>query len=136
MIFNKKAFTLTELMVVIAVSAILMAAAVPTFIGARNRSNASACKANLEIINSAIKEWALDNPDLAVANREITLANINSYIDGGFTSLEEPTDSTNSYYNYMDNDPVAAGADYVVKINADGTRPDPSCNTGLADHTL
>ncbi len=117
---KKHGFTLTELMVVVAVAAILMAAAVPTFIGARDRANTNACIANLEIIRSATREWALDNPSDAIAGHQITVAELDGYIDSGFASLKEPT--TGNY-------------DTLPLLDVNGNIPNPECSIG-GDHDL
>lgn len=124
-------------MVVIVVTAILMAVAVPTFIGARNRSNASACKANMQIIKSAIREWALDNPATAVAAYTVKVSDINSYIDSGFFSLDDPVDGRYSQGQGADAT-WDTSDDVVVTIAADGTIPNPTCSKSgeFAGHTL
>ncbi|KKM97447.1 hypothetical protein LCGC14_1167950 [marine sediment metagenome] len=125
-----------ELMVVVAISGILMAAAVPTFLGARNRANANACIANLEIIKSATREWALDNPgdgDLTGATGNVTLGDVDTYIDGGFTSLNEP--GTGRYAQSQGADATWDTDDDVVATVANGTIADPECSEG-GDHDL
>lgn len=137
MVFTKKAFTLSELMVVIAVIAILMAAAVPTFIGARRRSEASACRANLEVIKSAINEWALDNPDTAVANRAVLVSEIDRYISDGFDSLECEVGGRYSQGQGADATWDTTD-DVVVTIAADGSIPVPTCSVAAqnAGHSI
>ncbi len=123
-----------ELMVVIAISGILMAAAVPTFLGARNRANANACIANLEIIKSATREWALDNPgdaDLTGATGNVTVGDVDAYIDGGFASLDEP--STGQYWTDATSDGLSN--DDSVATVTNGTIADPECSEG-GDHDL
>ena len=125
MIYRKEhAFTLVELMTVVAVAAILMAIAVPTFLSARNNADANACTANLEIIRSATREWALDNPGAAVAAYPITTTDVDGYIDSGFSSLDEPDGG--SY----------ATAGVVVTIDGSGNIPNPTCSTGTSGHSL
>ena len=114
-----KGFTLTELMSVIAIITILILAAIPTFIGARNRANANACQANLEIIYSSEKEWALDNPDVAVAGYIILSTDVNPYIDDGWSSLECPSGGTYA----------------MPAIDATGDIPKPTCSEG-GDHSI
>lgn len=114
---KNKGFTLTELMATISIMSILMAVAVPTFLGARNHANDSACRANLNIIKSAVKEWALDYPDLAVKGHAITTTEIDPYIDGEYASLHDPH---NGQYDVIGT---------VVTIDPDdGSIPDPVCS--------
>ena len=57
---REKGFTLVEIMIVVAVIAIISAIAIPNFMAARSRSRANACKANLRQIDSAVEEAAMD----------------------------------------------------------------------------
>ncbi len=123
-----------ELMLVVAISGILMAAAVPTFLGARNNANTNACTANLEIIKSATREWALDNPSLAVATHAILVSEIDGYVDSGFDSLDEP--GTGRYSEGQGADATwDTSDDVVVTMDASGNIPNPTCSAG-GDHAL
>ncbi len=55
----KKGFTLVEIMIVVAIIAILAAVAIPNFIKYRRNSQASACVSNLKQIQSAIEQARL-----------------------------------------------------------------------------
>ena len=54
------AFTLVEIMIVVAVIALLAAIAVPSFLRARKRSQASAVKNDLRLIDSAVDQYAIE----------------------------------------------------------------------------
>lgn len=54
-------FTLIELMIVIAIIAILAAILVPNFIRARAQGQFTACKSNLKNIATALEMWSTDN---------------------------------------------------------------------------
>lgn len=58
---SQKGFTLIELMIVIAIIAILAAVLVPNFIRARAQGQLTACKSNLRNIATAIEMYAVDN---------------------------------------------------------------------------
>ncbi|RJQ33117.1 MAG: prepilin-type N-terminal cleavage/methylation domain-containing protein [Actinobacteria bacterium] len=149
---TEKAFTLAEMMAVIAIIGILMVVAIPSFLGARRASDAKACVANLEILKSAVNEWTLDNPDEAVANHYITTNEINNYVSDGFTGLECPGAGSYIQGTVPVGGQTPANADddnddYVVRIEADGDIPDPTCSKGpntttppgtneLPDHVL
>lgn len=120
---KNKGFTLPELLVVVLIMATLMGVAVPMWLNAQARSRAKACKANLQIIYSAEKEWALDNPDVAITNYTITVANIEPYIDGetvGNGQLDLTCESGGAY------SPLST-------IDASGNVPYPTCTYSATD---
>jgi prepilin-type N-terminal cleavage/methylation domain-containing protein len=59
--FQRRAFTLIELMIVIAIIAILAAILIPNFIHARSESQTAACEGNEKQIATAMEEYAVDN---------------------------------------------------------------------------
>lgn len=58
---REKGFTLVEIMIVVAIIAILSAIAIPNFMTARSKSRSSACKANLRQVDGAIEQLAMDS---------------------------------------------------------------------------
>src|SRR5947199_9113018 len=58
---DRRAFTLVEIMIVVLIIGILLAIAIPNFIRARETSRAKSCQANLQQIDSAKEQWAMDN---------------------------------------------------------------------------
>ena len=56
---NRKGFTLVEIMIVVAIIAILAAIAIPNFIKSRKESQKNACIANLKQIEGAIEQAKL-----------------------------------------------------------------------------
>ena len=60
-------FTLLEIMIVVAIIALLAAIAIPNFIKARARSSATACINNLRQIDDAKAQWALETHKLSSA---------------------------------------------------------------------
>jgi prepilin-type N-terminal cleavage/methylation domain-containing protein len=58
--FRKAGFTLVEIMIVVAIIALLAAIAIPNFIKARGNSQRSACIANLKQMDGAKATWALE----------------------------------------------------------------------------
>src|SRR3954463_6748562 len=58
---RRSAFTLVEIMIVVAIIGLLAAIAIPNFIKAREASQKNACIANLKQIDGAKNTWALEN---------------------------------------------------------------------------
>src|SRR5438128_6690383 len=70
--YRKAGFTLVEIMIVVAIIALLAAIAIPNFVKARSTSQRSACIANLKQIEGAKATWAMEqkknNTDTPVAS--------------------------------------------------------------------
>ena len=58
---NRGGFTLVEIMIVVAIIALLAAIAVPNFLRARKRSQATRCLEDLRIIDAADDQYAIEN---------------------------------------------------------------------------
>lgn len=56
----KQAFTLVEIMIVVAIIGLLAAIAIPNFVRARQTSQTNVCISNLRVIESAKNQWALE----------------------------------------------------------------------------
>ena len=56
----QSAFTLVEIMIVVAIIGLLAAIAIPNFVKARNNSQKNACIANLKQIANAKATWAME----------------------------------------------------------------------------
>ncbi len=59
--FNDQGFTLTEIMIVVAIIGVLAAIAVPNFIQARTNSRRNICINNLRLITAAKDQYAIEN---------------------------------------------------------------------------
>ena len=105
----KKGFTLVEIMIVVAIIAILAAVAIPNFIKYRKTSQATACVSNLKQIQGAKEQFLLAGSKAAAEDGAIALTELcgpDKYIK---VTPECPANGTYS-------------------PNADGT--DPSCSIG------
>ncbi len=78
---SKSAFTLVEIMVVVAIISLLASIAVPNFVRARKRSQATRMLEDLRIIDSAIDEYAIENNKAGGAT--VHCADIQSYLKTG-----------------------------------------------------
>lgn len=57
---RRRAFTLIELLIVVAIISILAAIAVPNFLEAQTRAKISRCKADMRTMATAIEAYAVD----------------------------------------------------------------------------
>lgn len=57
---KKAGFTLVEIMIVVAIIGLLAAIAIPSFVRARQTSQANACLNNLRQIDGAKDQWAIE----------------------------------------------------------------------------
>lgn len=78
---SKSAFTLVEIMVVVAIIALLASIAVPNFLRARKRSQATRILEDLRIIDSAIDQYAIENNKAGGAN--VAWTDIQVYLKKG-----------------------------------------------------
>ena len=64
----KKGFTLVEIMIVVAIIAILAAVAIPNFVRYRKTAQKNACIANLKQIQAAVEQCKLAGKEVSTAN--------------------------------------------------------------------
>jgi prepilin-type N-terminal cleavage/methylation domain-containing protein len=78
---NRGGFTLVEIMIVVAIIALLAAIAVPNFLRARKRSQATRILEDLRIIDSAIDQYAIENNKSGGAS--VGWADVQAYLKNG-----------------------------------------------------
>ena len=78
---NRGGFTLVEIMIVVAIIALLAAIAVPNFLRARKRSQATRILEDLRIIDSAIDQYAIENNKSGGAS--VNWTDIQAYLKKG-----------------------------------------------------
>jgi len=76
---RKSAFTLVEIMIVVAIIGLLAAIAIPNFVRARSTTQANACINNLQQIDNAAQEYAIENNKASGATASAS-ANLTPYI--------------------------------------------------------
>ncbi len=111
-------FTLVEIMIVVAIIALLAAIAVPGFLRARKRSQATSILNDARVIDGALDQYAIENNKKGTDT--VTAANIRAffkpgsrlYVQAGGTG--KLTDILGSEYSY-------GTFDAGVKVNANTT---------------
>jgi len=79
----KAAFTLVEIMIVVAIIGLLAGIAIPNFIKARETARKNACINNLRLIDAAIQQWALENNKNT--SDPVVLTSLTVYLNRGGT---------------------------------------------------
>lgn len=82
---HRAAFTLVEIMIVVAIIGLLAAIAIPNFIRARESAQLNSILNNLRIIEGAKDQWALEMKQgtLATVTWATDTTGIGSYLKGG-----------------------------------------------------
>jgi prepilin-type N-terminal cleavage/methylation domain-containing protein len=78
---NRRGFTLVEIMIVVAIIALLAAIAVPNFLRARKRSQASKILEDLRQLDNATDEYAMENNKTSGMNP--AFADLRNYLKTG-----------------------------------------------------
>ena len=130
--FSRKGFTILELLIVIAVIAILVGIALPRFKGMQDEGNIARAKGELRTLNTAIQSYYIHNSVMPTALSNMTTAVPN--VVG--TTL--PTDPFNSGANYGYS---TSGAYFVVYSKGPSgsgacTAPDANGNTTASGNAI
>ena len=79
---SRGAFTLVEIMIVIAIIGLLAAVAIPNFLKARTTAQKNSCVANLRLVDSAVQQWALETKLSSTDTYVLTDAALLGYFKG------------------------------------------------------
>jgi type IV pilus assembly protein PilA len=90
---DEHGFTLIELLVVLVIIGILLAIAVPSYLGFKDRANKSAAKANVRAALPAIEAFYSDNGTYVGA----TIAKLKASYDAGVSLSTIKSQSTTAY---------------------------------------
>ena len=125
---SERAFTLIELMIVIAIISILAAILIPNFLHARAESQTYSCEGNLKQLATAMEEYAADNtgtyPGSILA---LTTANAGVYLKA---VPPDPSGGAYALTNTAVAPCVAAGGGPTFTIT-DGDLHDPTTGVGI-----
>lgn len=80
---GNKGFTLAELMIVIVIIGILTAIAIPVYNISKAKAEASACQANLRMIDSAIQQYKFNNNITEGLGDDFSLDKLKEYFSDG-----------------------------------------------------
>ena len=89
------AFTLVEIMIVVAIIGLLAAIAVPNFVRARTTAQMNACINNLRQIDGAIQQWALEQKKDTSAT--VTESDVTPYLKNSISCPSGGTVFSDSY---------------------------------------
>jgi prepilin-type N-terminal cleavage/methylation domain-containing protein len=93
---NRRGFTLVEIMIVVAIIALLASIAVPNFLRARKRSQATRILEDLRILDEAVDQYAIETSKLSGMNP--TFADLKNYLKAGTTLYNTGSDIFGATY--------------------------------------
>ena len=92
---KRNAFTLIEIMIVVAIIGMLAAIAVPNFAKSRTEAQRTCCISNLQRIEGAIQIWALEQKK--DADQPVSYSDIRSYLKNAVLCPSGGTTFADSY---------------------------------------
>lgn len=101
----KNAFTLIEILIVVAILGLLAAIGIPSFIGARQGAEDNMKEVNIAAVNAAKDQWAIMNNK--AAGTTVVWTNIAPYIGNSITNQNDLA--------------IPKGSTNFIKLNAVGT---------------
>lgn len=135
-----RAFTLIELLIVVAIIAILAAIAVPNFLEAQTRSKVSRAKADMRTIRTALEAYAVDANSYPLNAGGIGLS-------GALYNLTRPVQYLSSlpmdvflkdsiYYYFAGGPTTSLGVEKYGRYVLASAGPDRALNTTISGTTL
>lgn len=113
----RRGFTLIEILIVVAVLAIILSIAIPNLVSSSSKSKRATCVANLKKIDSAIDLWAMENQ-----------------ISGG-TVISEAQENT-IYASYIKGSKPVCPLGGHYSTHSVGVNPQVTCSREDAGHRL
>ena len=110
---SRGGFTLVEIMIVVAIIALLAAIAVPNFLRARKRSQATRCLEDLRLIDAADDQYAIEN-NKSTGNT-VAWTDVQNYLKTGSVLYDSAgTDLFGNQYNGN----ATFSVDSIPKLNS------------------
>jgi prepilin-type N-terminal cleavage/methylation domain-containing protein len=112
----RRGYTLVEIMIVVAVLAILLSVALPNYFKSGKTTSRNSCNINLRQIDGAMEQWAMDN----------------NIPEGTVPSGQQESE----IYGYMDSGMPVCPSHGEYFIHAVGTKPQVTCSREDEGHKL
>lgn len=111
---GERGFTLIEMMIVVAIIAILVAIMMPNLMRARAQAQTAACEANLKEIATALELYQTDHESYPTTSGPTNVTSTDTYL--GPYIRQTPIDPVNptGYYQYQVTDPTSGDASYTI----------------------
>src|SRR5438045_8273839 len=114
---HRKGFTLVEIMIVVAIIALLAAIAVPGFLRARKRSQASRILNDLRMIDAAVDQYAIET-NRSTGN-VVNTADWTNYIKKNSSLYNTGKNLMNSAYGVQTVDTIPQVPSYDLAVSSD-----------------
>ena len=114
---SRKGFTLVEIMIVVAIIALLAAIAVPNFLRARKRSQATRILEDLRVLDQAVDQYAIETSKGSGMNP--TFADLKNYLKTGTTLYSTGADIFGNSYGPFTVDVIAKVPDNAFNSLSD-----------------
>lgn len=123
---NKKGFTLVEIMIVVAIIALLAAIAIPNLLRARHNANEAAAQAALKTISTACESYraAQTTPAYPADLEDMTTSSNPAYLDTTFDDVANVNVDRQGYrfvYTQISSNQFVCSA-IPITVNVTGTR--------------
>ena len=116
---SRGGFTLVEIMIVVAIIALLAAIAVPGFLRARKRSQATSILNDARVIDGALDQYAIENNKKGTDT--VTAQNIKAFFKPGSRLYVQASATTSTLTDILGNNYSYATFDMGVHVNTSTT---------------